>query len=145
MHDPQSLAPGERERGLDPGGERHVADAERLGDPTVAIDQEHRFEAGEELVVADVFDADFRDGEVVARRGAGGGERHLEFGGAAGLENVIAVRRAVDFGEEPSGGVRGFGADDKAAGRTLHEGFFEGVGFVGHGVERVADSPRLEV
>ena len=130
---------------MDPGGERHVADAQGLGGPAVAIDQEHRLEAGEELVVADIFDAHFRDREVVARRGARGGERQLELGGATGLENVIAVRSAVDFGEEPPGGVRGFGADDEAAGRALHEGLLEGVGFDEHGVEEVADALRSEV
>ena len=130
---------------MDPRGERHVADAERLGEMAVAVDQNDGFEAGEELIVADIFDAHFRDGEVVARWGARGGERQLELGGAAGLENVIAVRSAVDFGEEPTGCVRGFGADDEAAGRALHEGRFEGVGFDEHGVKGAADPPDAEL
>jgi hypothetical protein len=41
--------------------------------------------------------------------------------------------------------VRGFGADDEAAGRALHKGLFEGVGFDEHGVEGVADALRSEV
>lgn len=56
------------------GGEWHVTDAERLGKVTAGVDEKDGLETGEELVVADVFDAHLRDGEVVARRCVRSGE-----------------------------------------------------------------------
>lgn len=63
------------------------------------VDEEDRLEAGEALIVADIFHADFTHGEVFDRRLGSGGEGKFKFGGFALFEDVVAAGGAVNFGE----------------------------------------------
>ena len=108
-----------------------------MGDATVPIDEEDCLEAGEALVVANIFYPDFAHGEVFDRWLGGGGEGKLKFGRFALFEDVVAASGAVNLGEVRWGRFDGrggrFGGDDKAGDLTADEGAFEGVSIDMHG------------
>lgn len=105
----------------------------------VAVDEKDSFEAVEDLVVADVSDTHFLDGESVDGPRAGGSQGALEIGGGARFEEAVAAGGPVDLGEGLPGAGRGrggqFDANDEGGGLVVGEGFEERVGLDRFGEE----------